>query len=72
MCTIEIVSKIDAEADAVARALQKANQYIPTADEIRIICDVVLLPTPLNTSIRAGWSTTSQSGLRTAASSCLP
>lgn len=37
-CTIEIINKIDGEADAVARALVKANQYLPTANTIRILC----------------------------------
>lgn len=37
-CTIEIVNKIDAEAEAVAAALKKANQYVPTANKIRILC----------------------------------
>lgn len=37
-CTIIIDNKIDAEAEAVAAALKKANQYVPTAKEIQIYC----------------------------------
>ena len=37
-CTIEVCNKIDAEAEAVARALTKANQYVPTANLIQIFC----------------------------------
>mgnify|MGYP001186422859 CR=1 FL=1 len=37
---IEIVNKIDAEAEAVSAALKKANRYIPTADEIQIYCSL--------------------------------
>lgn len=37
-CTIIIINKIDAEAEAVAATLKKANQYVPTAKEIQIYC----------------------------------
>lgn len=37
-CTVIINNKIDAEAEAVAAALKKANQYIPTAKQISIHC----------------------------------
>ena len=37
-CTIIIDNKIDAEAEAIAAALKKANQYVPTAKEIQIYC----------------------------------
>ena len=37
-CTIIIQNKIDAEAFAIESALKKANQYIPTANQIQIFC----------------------------------
>ena len=37
-CTIEIVNKIDGEAKAIGKALKKANQYVPQARQIKIIC----------------------------------
>jgi len=37
-CTIEIKNKIDSEPEAIGRALLKANQYVPTANLIRIHC----------------------------------
>lgn len=37
-CTINIKNEIDAEAEAIAAALKKVTQYVPTADTIDIYC----------------------------------